>query len=265
MFARLSAFASTVVILLAAFAVACVAQDASKQPSQPDQGNSAPSNQAGQETAKPPETLAQQVTDVAKKPVEVLNLLDKKSIVFPDIAASTQKLTTGQKFQLFVDNSVSVHTILWSVVGSAVGQASNSPTGWGQGWGAYGDRFGSSLAREASGEFFGTFILASALHQDPRFFPQRHPGFSKGVKYSIQRVFITRTDDGRNQTNWSGLAGPLLGEGLANAYWPDRNRTVGDTFFRYGLDIATRVGGNLLREYWPIISRKIERSGSPKH
>ncbi|MGA2003242.1 MAG: hypothetical protein ABSG70_07665 [Terriglobales bacterium] len=261
-FLRLAVFAPTVLILLATFAVASVAQDTPKQPTQPGQQSSKPPDQGGQEGAKPPETLAHQVTDAAKMPVEMLNLLDRKSIVFPDIAASTQKLTTGQKFQLFVDNSVSVHTVLWSVVGSAVGQASNSPTGWGQGWGAYGDRFGSSLARGASGEFFGTFILASALHQDPRFFPQRHPGFGKGVKYSIQRVFVTRTDDGRNQANWSGLAGPLLGEGLANAYWPDRNRTVGDTFFRYGLDIATRIGGNLMREYWPIVSKKLERSGS---
>jgi hypothetical protein len=124
-------FAPTVLILLATFAVASVAQDTPKQPTQPGQQSSKPPDQGGQEGAKPPETLAHQVTDAAKMPVEMLNLLDRKSIVFPDIAASTQKLTTGQKFQLFVDNSVSVHTVLWSVVGSAVGQASNSPTGWG--------------------------------------------------------------------------------------------------------------------------------------
>ncbi len=45
----------------------------------------------------------------SKMPGEALyNLLEKKSIVFPDIAASTERLSTGQKFKLFVDNSVSV-------------------------------------------------------------------------------------------------------------------------------------------------------------
>ena len=34
------------------------------------------------------------------------NLLEKKSLVFPDIAASTEPLSTGQKFELFVDNSI---------------------------------------------------------------------------------------------------------------------------------------------------------------
>jgi len=203
------------------------------------------------------ESLASQVSDAAKKPVQLFNLLDRKSIVFPDIAANTNPLSSGQKFELFVDNSISVHTILWSALGSSVGQAENSPTGFGQGWDAYGKRFGSSMARQASSQFFGTFVLASALHQDPRFFPEVNPGFFQAVKYSVTRVFVTRSDDGLRVMNTSGLIGPLLGEGLANAYWPDRNRTVGDTFFRYGLDLATRAGGNMLREYWPVVYRKM--------
>jgi hypothetical protein len=161
-----------------------------------------------------------------------------------------------------VDNSISVHTIAWSMLGSAVGQADDSPTGFGEGWDAYSKRFGSSMARQASAEFFGTFVLASALHQDPRFFPEINPSFFHAVKYSVKRVFVTRNDNGRDGANVSGLLGPLFSEGLANVYWPDRNRTVGDTFFRYGLDLATRAGGNMLREYWPTVYRKIGRPGS---
>jgi hypothetical protein len=195
--------------------------------------------------------------------VALYNLLQEKSIVFPDIALSTEPLSTGQKFQLFVDNSVSVHTITWAMLGSSVGQADDSPTGFGQGWDAYAKRFGSSMGRSASSEFFGTFVLASALHLDPRFYPEVHPGFFHAVKYSVQRVFITRNDDGRDVTNWSGLAGPMMAEGLANIYWPDRNRTVGDTFLRYGLDLATRAGGNMLREYFPVFYGKVRHAPRP--
>ena len=195
--------------------------------------------------------------------VALYNLLQKKSIVFPDIALTTQPLSTGQKFQLFVDNSVSVHTITWAVLGSSVGQADDSPTGFGQGWDAYAKRFGSSMGRQASAEFFGTFVLASALHQDPRFYPEVNPGFGHAVKYSVQRVFVRRSDDGRDVPNWSGLAGLAMAEGLANAYWPERNRTVGDTFLRFGLDLATRAGGNMLREYWPVFYGKIRHSPRP--
>jgi len=196
-------------------------------------------------------------------PVALYNLLQEKSIVFPDIATSTERLSAGQKFQLSVDNSISVHTLTWAALGSAVGQAANSPTGRGQGWDGYTKRFASSMGRQASSEFFGTFILASRLHQDPRFYPEIKPSFDQAVKYSVERVFVTRNDDGRDVVNWSGLAGPLLAEGLANAYWPDQNRSVGDTFLRFGLDLATRAGGNILREYWPVFYGKIRPASRP--
>jgi hypothetical protein len=224
-----------------------------------------------QETAKPQTQTQTGTASAGQAPsapskipgVALYNLLEEKSIVFPDIAASTERLSTGQKFELFVDNSVSVHTVTWALLGSAVGQADDSPTGFGQESGGYGKRFGSSMARQASSEFFGTFILASALHQDPRFYPEIRPGFFHAAKYSLQRVFVTRNDDGRDVANWSGLTGPLMAEGLANVYWPDRNRTVGDTFFRYGLDLATRAGGNMLREYWPVFYGKIRHAPRP--
>lgn len=215
-----------------------------------------------QETPKPPAQTGASADQTPNAPSKVpgvafYNLLEKKSIVFPDIAASVERLSTEKKFELFVDDSVSVHTMTWALLGSAVGQIDDSPTGFGEESGGYGKRFGSSMARQSSSNFFGTFVLASALHQDPRFYPEIRPGFFHAAKYSLQRVFVTRDDDGRDVANWSGLAGPMMAEGLANAYWPDRNRTVSDTFFRYGLDLATKAGGNMLREYWPVLWGKI--------
>jgi hypothetical protein len=220
------------------------------------QDTSKPPDQAGQENKKPSPAV------VVQKPAEAVTLLDEKSIIFPDIAASNKPLTPGQKFELFVDNSISVHTVLYSALAAGVGQADNSPTGWGQGWDAYGKRFGGSMASNASGEFFGTFILASAMHYDPRFFPNKNPTFGQAVGHSVKRIFVTQTDAGKPVMDVPGLLGPLLAEGLANVYWPDRNRTVGDTFYRYGIDIATRAGGNLLREYWPVVRAKFSHSGS---
>ncbi len=197
------------------------------------------------------------------EPVALYNLLEKKSIVFPDIAYSTERLSAGRKFELFVDNSVSVDSVTWAMLASAVGQAHDSPSGFGGEWGGYGKRFGADMAREASSQFFGTFLLASALRQDPRFYAEINPSFFHAVKYSVQRVLVTRNDDGRDVVNWSGLAGPLMAEGLANVYWPDRNRSAGNTLFRYGLDLASRAGGNMLREYWPVLLGKISHAPRP--
>lgn len=225
---------------------------ASAQETRPTQPSPSPA-------AQPPDGQAPNAPE-PPKPVALYNLLQRKSIVFPDIAYSTERLSTGQKFELFVDNSGSVDAVTWAALGSAVGQANDSPTGYGQGWDGYGKRFGSSMARQASGEFFGTFLLASALREDPRFYAEIRPSFFHAVKYSFQQVFIMRSDDGRDVVAWSRLGGPLLGEGLANVYWPDRNRTAGDTLFRYGLDLASRAGGNMLREYWPVLLGKISHA-----
>ena len=219
-----------------------------------------------QDTSKPDQASQKSSSAgaVVKKPTDAVTLLDEKSIIFPDIAASSEPLSPGQKFELFVDNSISVHTILYSGLASAVSQADNSPTGYGQGWDAYGKRFGSTMARNASAEFFGTFLLSSAMHYDPRFFPVRDPTFGQAVGHSVKRLFVTHRDSGGQVLEIPGLTGPLLAEGLANVYWPDRNRTVGDTFMRYGFDLAAQAGGNLLREYWPVVYRKLSHSASSR-
>jgi len=237
---------------------------------------SSPTSVSAQETPKPPLQTQPSPSPAAQPPagqapsasappapVALYNLLQSKSIVFPDIAYSTERLSAGQKFELFVDNSVSVNAVTWSALGSAVGQADDSPTGFEQGWGAYGKRFGSDMARQSSSEFSGTFLLATALHEDPRFNAEINPPFFHAVKYSLQQVFVMQNDDGHKTVAWSRLVGPAMAEGLANVYWPDRNRTVGDTLFRYGLDLASRAGGNMLREYWPVLLQKISHTRRP--
>ena len=222
----------------------------------------------GQETQTPPKkpdpnSAGQAGSSAPRKipPVALFEKLDKKSIVFPDIVADSARMSTEQKFRLFVDNSISLHTLAESSLGAAISQAADSPHGYGQGGDGYAKRFGSSMASQASSNFFGTFLLASVLHQDPRFFPERDPTFGRSVKYSVQRIFVTRNDEGRDVANWSGLMGPLLSEGLANAYWPEQDRTARQTFQRYGIDLAVQMGENMLREYWPVFFRKV--LGSP--
>jgi hypothetical protein len=221
--------------------------------------------QETQTAPKSPQASAGQAGPSAPQkiqPVALFVRLDRKSIVFPDIVADSSRMSTGQKFKLFVDNSVSLNALAESSLGAAMSQAADSPHGYGQGGEGYAKRFGSAMASGASSNFFGTFLLASALHQDPRFFPERDPTFKQSVKYSLQRLFVTRNDEGEDVANWSGLMGPLLSEGLANAYWPEQERTARQTFERYGIDLGVQLGGNVLRDYWPVFVRKVR--GSPR-
>ena len=191
--------------------------------------------------------------------VQVIILLTRKSYCFPDLATNASPLSVGQKFTLFVENSISGHLVAGSAASAGWGQAVNSPAGFGQGASGYGKRFGAAMARGASNDFFGTFVFASILRQDPRFFVRNSPTFFQAVKYSVNRIVITRADSGADVVNTSGLLGPLAGETLANTYLPPGERSVGSTFSRYASDLGWRVVGNVFREYWPTVSKRLVR------
>src|SRR5258706_10841542 len=206
---------------------------------------------SGQDHPDAPSATRNAQSSARKPPAGFVSTIRRRSIVFPDIATSEGPLSTGEKFKLFVNDSTSPGTFAAAAFGAGIGQAENSPRGYGQGAEGFGKRFGASMARNASSEFFGTFLLASILREDPRFFPQVEPTLGGSVNYSLTRVVVTRNDDGRNVANWSGLVGPLMSEGLANAYWPEEERTAGKTLERYGLDLAIRAGSNMFLNYWP--------------
>ena len=180
-----------------------------------------------------------------------------RSIFFPDIATSPGPLSTGGKFKLFVDQSISPAYLLGAALSAAKNQATNSPSAPGQGWDAYGTRYGYAMARASSQSFFSTFVFASLLRQDPRFFPQSHPSFFRALKYSAVRMVVTRNDKGNDTFNSSGLLGPLAAEALANAYYPVHEQTGARTMERYASDLGWRFAGNMFKEYWPTVFRSM--------
>lgn len=211
---------------------------------------------------EPPSKRAQsQTPSPITKPlhggVQLVQLLERKSLVFPDLATNKQPFGTGEKFKLAVNNSISLAAIGAAAVSAAYGQAVDIPEGYGQGAEGYGKRFGSGMARVASANLFGTFAIASVMHEDPRFYVRKGLSFGQSVKYSAVRIAITRSDSGKLVVDSSGLLGPLAGEFLANTYFPEGSRGVSDALIRYAADLGWKFGGNLMRQYWPSINRKL--------
>jgi hypothetical protein len=114
------------------------------------------------------------------------------------------------------------------------------------------------VARAASNNLFDACLLASATREDPRFFVKKQLPFRASLKYATLCLLLTRNDSGAPVVNYSGLLGPLAGETLANAYYPQGSRGVVSTLIRYSADMGWRFGGNLLRQYWPLINRRLQ-------
>src|SRR5271165_6191105 len=194
---------------------------------------------------------------------QLVTLLQRESLVFPNLATSTAPMSPEQKFKLFVNNSVSLSAFVAANLSAGVNQVHDAPVVYNEGIGGYGQRLGAARARRSSSQLFGTFLLASGLHQDPRFFVRNDLNLRGSVKYAIRRVFVTRGDSGNREFNWSGLLGMMGAEGLANVYYPDNYRTAGNTFSRFGYDLLGNAGGNLLRQYWPRINHKLKLVQQP--
>jgi hypothetical protein len=184
-------------------------------------------------------------------------LVAKRSFFYPELATTPGPLTAEQKFKLFLAKSTSPPQFLGSLAGAGITQAMDRFPGYGQGGEGYAKRFAASMATGASSNFFGTFIVASVLHEDPRYFPRAEGSFGKRLGYALERVLVTRKDNDGEGFNWWGTTGQLAAEGLANSYLPDGERTVGKTFQRYGIRIGFSAANNVVKEYWPTIFKRL--------
>lgn len=188
---------------------------------------------------------------------QVVGYLTNRSLFFPDIAASSRPLDSKDKFKLFINQSASPPYFIASSISAGTGLWRDSPAAYGEGAQGYFKRFGASMARGSSSAFFGTFVLGSALHQDPRFYPQLHPTIWSAMKYSVTRIVVTRNDEGKAVFNSSYLGGVMMAEGLASAYLPVSEQNAGRTFARVGSDIGWKIAANMFKDYWPTMFKKL--------
>jgi hypothetical protein len=187
----------------------------------------------------------------------ILHLIPAYDVARAD--AAYHSLSVRQKLNLFADDSFDRWTVVKAAADAGIGQATDRPH-YGQGAEAYGERFGAALADAASYNFFTEFAFPSLLRQDPRYF-RLGSGSSGGHRfaYALSRVLITRNDSGRNAPNFSLILGGVAATSLSNAYYPERDQTVGYTLVRFGEQLAVVAGTNVLKEFWPGIRSKLPR------
>jgi hypothetical protein len=70
-------------------------------------------------------------------------------------------------------------------------------------------------------------------------------------------VLITKTDSGGDRFNNSEIEGNLLAASLGNLYYPPANRSIGDTLQKFGINVLSDAGFNVLREFWPDMKHKV--------
>jgi hypothetical protein len=166
-------------------------------------------------------------------------------------------LTVKQKFQLFAKETFDPFMAVSAAAGAALSQVDNDNPKYGVGAGPYAERFGAAVADITTQNFFQDAVLATMLHEDPRYF-RKGPEFGVWyrVGYALSRVVVTRTDAGHDRFNFSGVLGMSAGIALSNAYYPDSSVSGSEVGYRFGTSMVASALSNLLPEFWPDVHQK---------
>ncbi len=167
------------------------------------------------------------------------------------------ELTERQKFHRFVKRSYSPYTFAGAAFDAAYSQFTGED--YGEGIGGFGKRYGANLADGEARSFFQRYFYSSLFRQDPRYRRIDQGAFLFRASYAASRVFIGRSDSGSAVFNFPELLGVATSSTLSNAYYPQRDRSVGRTVSRGFGDLVSDAGSNLLQEFWPDMRRMLRR------
>ena len=182
---------------------------------------------------------------------------DTSNTAVPDAPSSYKPLTPGGKLKIAAFDAVHPVRILGAAVSAGISQASDPYPEWGDGGEGYAKRFGAAVADEASGHIFKGFLFPTILRTDPRYFRKEHGSFGGRTIYAATRVFVTRTDSGHATFNASEFLGAASSAALSTVYYPRSGSSTNDAISRAGLGIASDMGWNVFKEFWPDIKHKL--------
>jgi hypothetical protein len=175
--------------------------------------------------------------------------------------AHVPPLTAKQKFKVVARGSFDYIQLPWYGALAGISQAENSEPGYGQGAEGYGKRFGSAFADGTIENFMTGAVLPSLLHQDPRFFQSSEGGFAHRAGYAVSRIFITRTDSGKKQFNFSEIFGSAIAAGISTySYHPRADKTVDNALSVWGSEVGYDTITIVIKEFWPDIRRKLSKN-----
>ncbi len=157
-----------------------------------------------------------------------------------------------QKFEYRIIQSFGLKGYFGSALGAAIGQSRDSPREWGEGVQGYATRYvsgiGSNLSRQSV-----AFLMESALHEDPRYFPSEEKAFGKRLKNVLLQTVVARTDAGKETFAWARMVSAFAAGEITNAWSPPSTDSPERGAVRGCMTLGGDFGYNLLQEFVPFV------------
>jgi hypothetical protein len=160
-------------------------------------------------------------------------------------------LSAGDKILLGFRGAVYPIPALGWLGSAAFSQGLDHSPNYGTDTKAFFQRLGAAAARNSSEGIISDSIMATVLHEDPRYYKMgKGHSFVKRLGNAVEHVVLTRTDDGVQTINYSLISGNLAGSALTNAYYPPRNRSFGSTMTTFALSLSGSALGFTVAEFY---------------
>lgn len=167
-------------------------------------------------------------------------------LAVPDYAP----MTSSERARHYIVGAFGPEAIVRAAAGAGIAQWEMTPKEWRGGPEAYGDRFGNVMAmhviRQAL-EFGGSL----ALKEDNRYFRSTDSGFLKRSKHAVVSAFTARNEAGTQHLAYSRVAAAAGSSFISRLWQPPSTDSAGDAAVSFGITMATDIGWNLFREFWP--------------
>jgi hypothetical protein len=178
-------------------------------------------------------------------------------------AANVPPLTTKEKFKVTARGLFDPFEFVLTGFVAGLNQAANSNPTYGQGMQGYGLRYGTAYGDNLIENFMASAIFPSLLHQDPRYYQLGHGGFFRRTAHAISRVFITRSDSGHTQMNFSELGGAFAAAAISTyTYHPSSERGIGNVVSVWGTQMSWDAATYVLKEFWPDLRKLSKKKNS---
>jgi len=202
-----------------------------------------------------PSTAEKESTPVGKGVGYLVNYLNMAGTMK---ASDFRPLTQGERSSLYLKTMVNPLGYIKVGFSAGIDQWKDKPVEWEQGASGYGKRYANILG-QYSIQRTVTFGLASALHEDNRYFNSGKKGFWPRAVYALSSGVLARHDDGRRHVSISELGGVAAGAFLSRAWQPPSQHSAGDGAVSFGISMANNLGFSVVKEFLPDLGRVLSK------
>ena len=198
-------------------------------------------------------TAPQQSSPVSKGADFLFDYLDMAGT---KTAQDFRPLSGKERTKLYLESMVNPLGYIKVGLSAGIDQREDNPEEWGQGASGYGKRFGDILGQYGIQRTV-RFGVASALHEDNRYFNSGKQGIWPRTGYAVASGILARHDDGRRRVAISQIGGVAAGAFLSRLWQPPSRSSAGDGAVSFGVTMGTNIGFGVGKEFLPDLARAI--------